>query len=58
MLGMYGADNQTADKAWKNKRFVCPFGLKIGGGVGRSIFFFFFLVFSWNLDTDDMQYHS
>ena len=38
----------------KNKRFVCPFGLKIGR-VGRSIFFSFFF---FNLDTEEMQYHS
>ena len=36
----------------KNKRFVCPFGLK-SGRVGRSIFFFFL-----DLDTEEMQYHS
>ena len=36
-------------KKWK----VClPFGLKIGR-VGRFFFFFFF-----NLDTEEMQYHS
>ena len=29
----------------KNKRFVCPFGLKIGR-VGRTIFFFFFFFFN------------
>ena len=28
----------VVDKAWKDKRFVCPFGLKIG----RLDFFFFF----------------
>ena len=35
----------------KNKRFVCPFGLKIRR-VGRSIFFFFF-----NVDADEIQYY-
>ena len=35
----------------KNKRFVCPFGLKIRR-VDRSIFFF------KNLDAEEIQYHA